>query len=95
MLAGLEVLFALEDAELETDHPIEVVAWSNEEGSRFAPGAMGSMVYTGERNLESLLDVVDGNGISLREALPATLAATPDARPRLQNTRCCLYRGAY
>ena len=82
VLAGLEVLFALEDAELETDHPIEVVAWSNEEGSRFAPGAMGSMVFTGERNLESLLDVTARNGIRLRDALAATLAATPDAQIR-------------
>ena len=95
VLAGLEVLFALEDAELETDHPIEVVAWSNEEGSRFAPGAMGSMVYTGERNLESLLDVVDGNGISLREALPATLAATPDAQFRDFKTPAAAYIEAH
>lgn len=95
VLAGLEVLFALEDAGLETDHPIEVVAWSNEEGSRFAPGAMGSMVYTGERNLESLLDVIDRNGIALRDALPATLAATPDAQVRDFETPVAAYIEAH
>ena len=82
VLAGLEVLFALDDAGLETEHPIEVVAWSNEEGGRFAPGAMGSMGYTGARDLDSLLDVADGNGVFLRDALAETLASTPDAHPR-------------
>lgn len=82
VLAGLEVLFALEDAGLETDHPLEVVAWSNEEGGRFAPGAMGSTVYSGARNLEDLITIEDGDGIVLRDALAATLAATPAATPR-------------
>ncbi len=82
VLAGVEVLFALEEAGLETEHPLEVVAWSNEEGSRFAPGAMGSMVYSGACRLEELLDVQDRDGVALRDALTATLAATPQARPR-------------
>ena len=82
VLAGIEVLFALEDAGLATEHPLEVVAWSNEEGSRFAPGAMGSMVYSGARRLEEFLDSEDGEGVALRDALTATLAATPDAHPR-------------
>lgn len=82
VLAGIEVLFALEEAGLETEHPLEVVAWSNEEGSRFAPGAMGSMVYSGARDLDDLLDTQDRDGIALRAALTETLAATPQARPR-------------
>ncbi len=82
VLAGIEVLFALEEAGLETEHPLEVVAWSNEEGSRFAPGAMGSMVYSGARDLGDLLDTQDRDGIALRAALTETLAATPQARPR-------------
>ena len=42
VLAGLEVIAALNDAGIETLRPVEVVAWSNEEGCRFSPGAMGS-----------------------------------------------------
>ncbi|HLJ63043.1 MAG TPA: M20/M25/M40 family metallo-hydrolase, partial [Stellaceae bacterium] len=37
VLAGLEVIRTLNDLELETDAPIEVSVWTNEEGSRFAP----------------------------------------------------------
>lgn len=82
VLAAVEVFFALEEAGLATEHPLEVVAWSNEEGGRFAPGAMGSMVYSGARRLEDLLDTEDGEGVRLRDALAATLAATPQAKPR-------------
>jgi len=37
VLAGLEVIRSLNDLDYATDHPIEVVVWTNEEGSRFAP----------------------------------------------------------
>ena len=42
VIAGLELIAALNDAGLETLRPIEVVAWTNEEGSRFGPGARNS-----------------------------------------------------
>ncbi len=77
VLAGLEALEALEDAGMETERPIEVVAWTNEEGGRFAPGAMGSMVFTGTRNLADYLAITDGDGVRLEDALAATLVATP------------------
>ena len=41
VLAGLEVVRTLNDLELETDTPIEVVVWTNEEGCRFAPSMGG------------------------------------------------------
>ncbi|MBZ9938371.1 hydantoinase/carbamoylase family amidase [Mesorhizobium sp. BR1-1-16] len=44
-LTAFEVLEALEDAGVETETPVELVVWSNEEGSRFAPGAMGSQAF--------------------------------------------------
>jgi N-carbamoyl-L-amino-acid hydrolase len=47
VLAGLEVLQALNDAGVRTKRAIEVVAWTNEEGSRFSPGAMGSSIFAG------------------------------------------------
>ena len=45
VLAGLEVIRTLNDARIETDAPIEVVAWTNEEGSRFSPPMMGSGAF--------------------------------------------------
>lgn len=82
VLAGLEVLDALDDAGLQTRHPIEVVAWTNEEGSRFAPGAMGSQVFAGARNLEDFVDIADAEGVYFGNALDETLAATPRAERR-------------
>ena len=46
-LAGLEAVRALREAGMTPRRPIEVVAWTNEEGGRYAPGCMGSMAYTG------------------------------------------------
>jgi len=77
VLAGLEALEAIDDAKLSTRHPIEVVVWTNEEGSRFQPCTMGSAVYTGARSLEEVLDVTDNDGIRLGDALATTMAATP------------------
>jgi beta-ureidopropionase / N-carbamoyl-L-amino-acid hydrolase len=47
VLAGLEVIRTLNDAGYETDAPIEVVVWTNEEGARFAPAMVGSGVFAG------------------------------------------------
>ena len=74
--AGLEVLRAMNDAAVVTRRPIEVVAWTNEEGSRFSPGAMGSSIFARVRDLAAMLDVRDSGGILLRDALKATLAGT-------------------
>ena len=40
VLAGLEAIRTLNERGIETRHPIDVVAWTNEEGSRFTPGMM-------------------------------------------------------
>ena len=77
VLAALEALEALDDAAIATTHPIDLVAWTNEEGGRYAPGAMGSAVFAGAIDLESCLALTDIAGISFRDALEATLAATP------------------
>ncbi len=47
VMAGLEVVRSLNDLGYETEAPIEVVAWTNEEGSRFSPAMTGSGVFTG------------------------------------------------
>jgi N-carbamoyl-L-amino-acid hydrolase len=82
VLAGFEALEAMDEAGVTTRRPVEVVAWTNEEGGRFQPCTMGSMVFTGARPLAEVLDVTDNDGVKLRDALAATLAATPDANPR-------------
>jgi len=47
VLAGLEIVRTLNDAGYETDHPILVVNWTNEEGTRFAPAMLASGVFAG------------------------------------------------
>ena len=95
VLAGLEALEALEDAGAVTERPIEVVAWTNEEGGRFAPGAMGSMVFTESRALAECLAITDGAGVRLEDALAATLAATPAEGTRAFNFPIAAYVEAH
>lgn len=76
VLAGLEALEALEDAGIKTRRPIEAVAWTNEEGSRFQPGAMGSACFVGQMDLPALRRTAGRDGVTLGDALDATLAAT-------------------
>jgi beta-ureidopropionase / N-carbamoyl-L-amino-acid hydrolase len=78
VLAGLETLEALDDAGIATGRPIDVVAWTNEEGGRFAPGAMGSAAFAGHMRLDDCLGLIDAAGIRLADALAETLAATPE-----------------
>ncbi|MGI9505604.1 MAG: M20 family metallo-hydrolase [Geminicoccaceae bacterium] len=92
VLAGLE---ALDDQGIQTNLPIEVVAWTNEEGGRFSPGAMGSAVFTGARMLEDCLRVTDLAGISFADALRDTLAATPDLERRRFNIALSAYVDAH
>ena len=81
-LAALEVLETLEDNGIVTAGPIELVAWTNEEGSRFSPGAFGSQVHATGAFPSGWQDAVDGNGIRLVDELAATLAALPEAIER-------------
>ena len=77
VLAAFEALEALEDAGLKTRRPLIAVAWTNEEGSRFQPGAMGSAVFAGRNKLDDMLMVKDWKGVVLKDALAETLAAAP------------------
>jgi N-carbamoyl-L-amino-acid hydrolase len=69
VLAGLEVIRTLNDAGIGTRAPIEVAAWTNEEGSRFTPTMMGSGVFIGAHPLEQVLAQKDLDGITVKEAL--------------------------
>ena len=57
VLAGLEVVETLEENDLETEHPLAVAFFTDEEGSRFPPDMLGSLVYVGGLGLEEALDV--------------------------------------
>src|SRR5262245_16729878 len=80
VLAGFEALEALEDAGIATRRPIEVVAWTNEEGNRFQPGAMGSAVFAGSYELAKMLAVKDQAGMSVGDALKETIKASPTTK---------------
>jgi beta-ureidopropionase / N-carbamoyl-L-amino-acid hydrolase len=77
VLAALEAVEALVEAGVRPRRPIEIVAWMNEEGSRFAPGMMGSEAFAGLRGLDEVMAVQDADGISVAEALASTRAALP------------------
>jgi N-carbamoyl-L-amino-acid hydrolase len=71
VLAGVEVLRTLNDLGVQTEAPIEVVVWTNEEGSRFAPCMMGSGVFASKFTLEETLAKADAQGMTVGEALNA------------------------
>jgi len=88
VIAGLEVIAALNDAGVETLRPVEVVAWTNEEGSRFGPGAMGSSAFVDPARLPAYRAAVDASGVSFGDAVDAALLAMPDvARRPLKQAR--------
>lgn len=82
VLAALEALEAMEDAQLVCSRSIELVAWMNEEGSRFAPGMMGSAVLAGARTLAETLCVADAQGVTVESALRALKEALPSLDDR-------------
>ena len=69
VLAGLEVVRTLNDHGIRTEAPIELVFWTNEEGSRFVPVMMGSGVFAGAFSLEHAYAAVDTEGRSVRDEL--------------------------
>jgi beta-ureidopropionase / N-carbamoyl-L-amino-acid hydrolase len=81
VVAALEALEAIRASGQAPRRPIELVAWMNEEGARFAPGMMGSAAFTGVRTLDEIESVKDQAGISVGEAL-AALGGAEAALPR-------------
>jgi N-carbamoyl-L-amino-acid hydrolase len=77
VLAGLEVMRALTDAGVTTRAPLELVNWTNEEGSRFRPAMMGSRVAAGTFPLADALAITDDAGLSVAQALADTGQAGP------------------
>jgi len=69
VLAGLEVVRTLNDHGVQTDAPIEVAVWTNEEGTRYTPVMMGSGVFAGVFPLEYALARTDIEGKSVGDEL--------------------------
>ncbi len=69
VLAGIEVVRTLNDLEIETEAPIEVAFWTNEEGSRFVPVMMGSGVFAKAFTLEHAYAATDTEGKSVKGEL--------------------------
>ena len=85
-LAAFEALESLDDADIRTPIAVEVVAWTNEEGSRFAPGAMGSMAFASGAIPEEWYGRRAADGALLQHELASTLAASPGAHHRALGT---------
>ena len=69
VIAGLEVMRSLNDLNIVTEAPIELVNWTDEEGSRFGHSLMGSGVWAGIYTQEKAYSLRDVDGVSVGEAL--------------------------
>jgi N-carbamoyl-L-amino-acid hydrolase len=69
VLGALEALRTLVAAGYETNAPIVVVNWTNEEGARFAPAMLGSGVFAGSYSRAAADAIADIDGVRFGEAL--------------------------
>jgi N-carbamoyl-L-amino-acid hydrolase len=69
VMGTLEVMRTLRDRKIETDRPLVIVDWTNEEGSRFSPAMVGSGVWSGAMDLEGAYDRSDSDDKKLGEEL--------------------------
>jgi len=69
VLAGLEVVRALNTAKITTRRPIAVAFFTNEEGARFTPDMMGSLVYAGGLGLNEAYAATDKDGVAVGDEL--------------------------
>jgi N-carbamoyl-L-amino-acid hydrolase len=85
VLAGLEVVEVLNQAGIETERPVTVAFFTNEEGARFHPDMMGSLAYVGGMPLEEALAATDRDGKSVGEELRRIgyAGSEPVAKPDL------------
>jgi len=69
VIAALELVRTLNEEDIETEHPVEIVNWTNEEGSRFQPAMQGSGVWAGAHDIEEEYAKTDADGAVLEEEL--------------------------
>lgn len=78
VVAGLAVLRTLQEQGIAHPRPLEIVAWTNEEGARFAPGASGSSWFAGQREYDEIVAALDGDGVRFGDALKECLTLLED-----------------
>jgi N-carbamoyl-L-amino-acid hydrolase len=78
VLAGLEVVRTLNDLDIATEAPLEVVNWTDEEGSRFGYSLMGSGVWAGVLDRGKMEALADLDGVTVAEALDGTGIRGPE-----------------
>ena len=83
VLAGLEVIETLKQAEVEPARPMAVAFFTDEEGSRFAPDMLGSLVFVGGMAIEAALDVQGIDGSRLGDELERIGYAGPVPCPSI------------
>jgi N-carbamoyl-L-amino-acid hydrolase len=69
VLGALETIRALDDADVETVRPVTAAVFTNEEGARFQPDMMGSMVYAGVLGVEDAYASIDDDGVTVGQEL--------------------------
>ncbi len=69
VMAGLEVIRSLNEQGIATEAPIELVNWTDEEGSRFGHSLMGSGVWAGVYSRDKAYDLADTDGVTVQKAL--------------------------
>ncbi len=69
VIAGLELMRTLADLNITTEAPVELVNWTDEEGSRFGHSLMGSGVWAGIYTQEKAYGLRDVDGVSVSDAL--------------------------
>jgi N-carbamoyl-L-amino-acid hydrolase len=69
VIAGLEVMRTLQDLNITTEAPLELINWTDEEGCRFGRAMMGSAVWAGVLPEADVKALKDENGITVGQAL--------------------------
>lgn len=69
VLSALETVQTLKENNIKTNRPVTIAAFTNEEGVRFPPSMLGSLVYSGDLNLDKALDTISIDGLRLGDEL--------------------------
>ena len=69
VMAGLEVMRSLNDLNIVTEAPVELINWTDEEGSRFGHSLMGSGAWAGVYAVDKVYALTDTTGVSVGAAL--------------------------
>jgi len=81
VLAALEVIQTCQDARIKPPRPLAVGIFTDEEGARFAPDMLGSLVYVGGMTVETALDIVSIDGVKFGDELARIGYAGPAPCP--------------